>query len=85
MFGTENICEQAVLGSILFDKRNLDRVKFILKPSDFEGPFFKAMYVAMLTLDERGEVFNLTTLSQCMKATYPNDNIFDMLDRRAHV
>lgn len=79
MFDTDNICEQGVLGAILFDKKNIDKVKFILKPSDFVNDFFKNMYVAMLILDERGEAFNLTTLAQCMKTTYPNDNIFDTL------
>ncbi len=55
--------EQAVLGSLLLDKKAIIRVADILNPDDFYRDIHKIIYQVILELFEKGEPIDLMTVS----------------------
>lgn len=60
--------EQAVLGSLLIDKRAIERIASFLRPEDFYLPVNAELYKAMLVLYERDRPTDVLTLADHLHA-----------------
>lgn len=60
--------EQAVLGSLLIDKRAIERIASFLRPEDFYLPVNAELYKAMLVLYERDRPTDVLTLADHLQA-----------------
>lgn len=59
--------EQSVLGSILLDREAIYKVMKSLRPDDFYRESHRAIYEAMLTLNESGSPVDLITVSEQLR------------------
>lgn len=55
-------CEYALLATLLFDSKRVDRVADIVKPEDFSVPFFGRIYGLVVNGHARGEPVSILTL-----------------------
>ncbi|MGH7661428.1 MAG: replicative DNA helicase [Vulcanimicrobiaceae bacterium] len=59
--------EMALLGSILVDREMMATVAEVIEPADFYAAMHETIYIALLTLYERGEPLDKITLSEELK------------------
>ncbi len=70
--------EKAVLGSVLVDREMMSTVTEVLQSQDFYSPLHETIYVALVTLWERGEPLDKITLAEELKQRGLLDNIGGM-------
>ncbi len=61
--------EQAVLGAILLDKEAINKALEIIRPHDFYHSAHRAIFEAMLELDDKSEPIDIVTVTNSMRAS----------------
>lgn len=60
-------CEEAILGSILFDDNALARITSMIKPESFFVPAYRKIYEAILDLSKNNEYTNLVFVAKYLQ------------------
>lgn len=68
MLPQDLVAEQSVLGAVFIDPEQLITMREYLEPEDFYKPAHKIIFQAMITLSDRNEVIDATTINNILSS-----------------
>lgn len=71
--------EEALVGGLLDAPEKIKLIRDWLTPRDFNDEVLRAIYIAILELDEKSEVINLSSLAAVIQPNLVAKNVFELL------